>query len=57
MNIIDFYYKENTQENRDKLSKLLNQEVTKFSCVDNVLTIETKIYLEPSVCEISINLS
>lgn len=57
MNITEFYYKENTQENRDKLSKLLNQEVTKFSCVDNVLIIETKVYLEPSICEISIILS
>lgn len=56
MNITDFYYKKTTQENRDKLSKLLNQEVTKFSCANNVLKIETKLYLEPSICEISISL-
>lgn len=54
MNITDFYYKENTQENRDKLSKLINQEVLEFSCINNVLTIKTKVHLEPSVCEIII---
>lgn len=57
MKIFDFYYKENNQENRDKLSKLINQEVLEFSCIDNVLTIETKVYLEPSVCEIKVSLS
>lgn len=54
MNITDFYNKENTQENRDILSKLINQEVLEFSCINNVLTIETKVYLEPSVCEIKV---
>lgn len=56
MNITDFYYKENTQENRDKLSQVLNQEVLEFFRVDNVLTIETKVYTEPSICNIDIEI-
>ena len=57
MNIIDFCYLKNDQENRDKLSELINQKVIGFSCKDGVLNIETKVYLEPSVCEIKVNLS
>ena len=57
MNITDFYNKENNQENREKLSKLMNQEVLEFFRVDNVLTIKTKVYLEPSICEIKVSLS
>lgn len=57
MNITDYFYKENTQENRDKLSELINQKVIGFYCKDGVLNIDTMLQLQPAIHKIVVNLS